>query len=141
MTIKLEKVVPWGRNLNEYISMFDLTSAEKNLTILDGPAAQSSFNYEMTLQGYHVISCDPIYQFTADEIYQRIQAVYQSIIEQAKVNYDRFLWHNFQSPANLGEVRMAAMEKFLQDFPNGVEQKRYLTAELPNLPFENRKFD
>ncbi|MEM1170218.1 MAG: class I SAM-dependent methyltransferase [Cyanobacteria bacterium P01_H01_bin.35] len=141
MIIKLDKVVPWGRNLDEYISMFDLTSTEKNLTILDCAAGPSSFNYEMTLQGYNVISCDPIYQFTADEIYQRIQAVYQSIIEQAKVNYDRFLWHNFQSPENLGKVRIAAMEKFLQDFPNGVEPKRYLTAELPNLPFDNDRFD
>ncbi|WP_210407368.1 class I SAM-dependent methyltransferase, partial [Hydrocoleum sp. CS-953] len=33
------------------------------------------------------------------------------------------------------------MEKFLQYFPNGVEQKRYLTAELPKLPFEDNKFD
>ncbi len=141
MTIKLDKVVPWGRNLDEYISMFDLTSEEKNLTILDCAAGPSSFNYEMTLQGYNVISCDPIYQFTADEIYQRIQLVYQNIIDQLKENYDTFVWENFQSPENLGKVRMAAMEKFLQDFPNGAEQKRYLTAELPKLPFEDNKFD
>ncbi|MDJ0553521.1 MAG: SAM-dependent methyltransferase [Microcoleaceae cyanobacterium MO_207.B10] len=141
MKFKLEKVVPWGRNLDEYISMFDLTSAEKNLTILDCAAGPSSFNYEMTLQGYNVISCDPVYQFNPDEIFHRIQAVYQSIIDQAKVNYDRFLWHNFQSPENLGKVRIAAMEKFLQDFPTGVEQKRYLTAELPKFPFENDRFD
>lgn len=36
---------------------------------------------------------------------------------------------------------MAAMEKFLLDLPNGVDQKRYLTAELPKLPFENYRFD
>ena len=141
MTIKLEKVVLWGRNINEYISMFDLTSAEKNLTILDCAAGPSSFNYEMSMQGYNVISCDPIYQFTRDEIYQRIQAVYQDIIDQVKENYDTFVWQNFQSPEDLGKVRMAAMEKFLQDFSVGVEQKRYLTAELPKLPFENNRFD
>jgi len=141
MTIKLEKIIPWGRNLNEYISMFDLTSAEKNLTILDCAAGPSSFNYEMTLQGYNVISCDPIYQLTADQISQRIQAVYQNIIDQVKANYDTFVWQNFQSPEDLGKVRMAAMEKFLQDFPIGVEQKRYLIGELPKLPFANNRFD
>ncbi|MGD1715642.1 SAM-dependent methyltransferase [Dapis sp. BLCC M172] len=141
MTIQLDKVVPWGRNFNEYVSMFDLTSAEKNLTILDCAAGPSSFNYEMTLQGYNVISCDPIYQFNADEIYHRIQEVYQNIIDQVKENYDTFVWQNFQSPENLGKVRIAGMEKFLQYFPNGVEQKRYLTAELPKLPFEDNKFD
>ena len=141
MTIKLDKVVPWGRNLDEYISMFDLTSAENTLTILDCAAGPSSFNYEMTLQGYNVISCDPIYQFNADEIYHRIQAVYQNIIDQVKANYDTFVWQNFQSVENLGRARIAAMEKFLQDFPTGIEQKRYLTAELPKLPFANNKFD
>ncbi len=141
MTIKLDKVVPWGRNLDEYISMFDLTSAENTLTILDCAAGPSSFNYEMTLQGYNVISCDPIYQFNADEISHRIQEVYQNIIDQVKENYDTFVWQNFQSVENLGRARIAAMEKFLQDFPTGIEQKRYLTAELPKLPFANNKFD
>ncbi|MEB3341549.1 SAM-dependent methyltransferase [Okeania sp.] len=141
MTIKLEKVVPWGRNIDEYISMFDLTSTEKNLTILDCAGGPSSFNYEMTLQGYNIISCDPIYQFTADEIYRRIQEVYQYIVDEVKENYDTFVWQNFQSPEDLGKVRIVAMEKFLQDFSTGVQQKRYLTAELPNLPFEDNKFD
>ena len=141
MTIKLEKIVPWGRNLDEYISMFGLTPEEKKLKILDCAAGPSSFNYEMTFQRYNVISCDPIYQFNADEISQRIQATSQNIIDQVKENYDTFVWQNLQSPENLLKVRMAAMEKFLLDFPNGCRQKRYLTAELPKLPFDNHKFD
>ncbi|NEP84899.1 MAG: class I SAM-dependent methyltransferase [Okeania sp. SIO3B3] len=141
MTIKLEKIVPWGRNIDEYISMFDLTPEEKKLKILDCAAGPSSFNYEMTFQRYNVISCDPIYQFNTDEISQGIQATSQNIIDQVKANYDTFVWQNLQSPENLLKVRMAAMEKFLLDFPNGFEQKRYLIAELPKLPFENHKFD
>ncbi|NEP88179.1 MAG: SAM-dependent methyltransferase [Okeania sp. SIO2C2] len=141
MTIKLEKIVPWGRNLDEYISMFDLTPEEKKLKILDCAAGPSSFNYEMTFQRYNVISCDPIYKFSADEISQRIQATSQNIIDQVKANYDTFVWQNLKSPENLLKVRMAAMEKFLLDFPNGFQQKRYLTAELPKLPFDNHRFD
>lgn len=141
MTIKLEKIVPWGRNLDEYISMFDLTSEEKKLKILDCAAGPSSFNYEMTFQRYNVISCDPIYKFNTDEISQRIQATSQNIIDQVKANYDTFVWQNLQSPENLLKVRMAAMETFLLDFPNGFQQKRYLTAELPKLPFDNHRFD
>lgn len=141
MTFQLEKVVPWGRNLDEYILMFDLTPEEQKLTILDCAAGPSSFNYEMTFQGCNVISCDPIYQFTADEIYQRIQATSQNIIDQVKANYDTFVWQNLQSPENLLKVRMAAMEKFLLDLPLGIQQKRYLTAELPKLPFNHNKFD
>ena len=141
MAIKLEKVVPWGRNMDEYTSMFDLTPEDKKLTILDCAAGPSSFNYEMTFQRYNVISCDPIYQFSTDEIYQRIQATSQNIIDQVKANYDIFVWQNLQSPENLLKVRIAAMEKFLLDFPGGFRQKRYLTSELPKLPFENQRFD
>lgn len=86
MTFKLEKVVPWGRNLDEYISMFDLSPTDKKLTILDCAGGPSSFNCEMNFQGYKVISCDPIYQFTADEISQRIQVTYQNIIDQTKAS-------------------------------------------------------
>jgi ubiquinone/menaquinone biosynthesis C-methylase UbiE len=34
---------------------------------------------------------------------------------------------------------MDAMEKFLEDYPNGGE--RYIEAELPTLPFEDESFD
>ncbi|MGB3511039.1 MAG: hypothetical protein WBA93_17765 [Microcoleaceae cyanobacterium] len=90
MTIQLEKVVPWGRNLDEYISMFSLTLTDEKLTILDCAGGPASFNCEMTFPRYNVISCDPIYQFTADEIYQCIQATSENIIDQVKANSDTF---------------------------------------------------
>ncbi|MGB3511038.1 MAG: hypothetical protein WBA93_17760 [Microcoleaceae cyanobacterium] len=79
----------------------------------------------MTFPRYNVISCDPIYQFTADEIYQCIQATSENIIDQVKANYDTFVWQNIHSPENLLKVRMATMEKFLLDFPDGSLQKCY----------------
>jgi ubiquinone/menaquinone biosynthesis C-methylase UbiE len=36
---------------------------------------------------------------------------------------------------------MKAMQEFLEDFPSGLQQGRYMTAELPILPFENGQFD
>ena len=48
MAMKLEKVVPFGRSLDEYIKMFKLTVADLGKRILgvgDGPA---SFNAEAT---------------------------------------------------------------------------------------------
>ena len=91
--------------------------------------------------GYNVICCDPIYQFTADEIYQGIQTISEYIVilnknetlfmlrlsysqkylSQPKLNYyiigqiknyDTFVWQNFQSPENLRKVRIAPMKKF-----------------------------
>jgi hypothetical protein len=72
--MKLEEVVPWGRNLAEYRSMFSLSATDLNAKILgcgDGPA---SFNAEMTELGHSVVSIDPIYQFSTEQIEQRVRA-------------------------------------------------------------------
>jgi hypothetical protein len=46
-----------------------------------------------------------------------------------------------KSPEHVGEVRMAAMKQFLNDFPLGLAQGRYVVGELPALPFRYRAFD
>jgi len=121
--------------------MFSLTSSDLKLAILDCAGGPASFNAEMTRQGKKVISCDPVYQFTAVEIGDRIQETYHTVIDAVKANVDGYLWNNFESPDQLGEVRMKAMQEFLEDFPSGLQQGRYMTAELPVLPFENGQFD
>lgn len=141
MGFKLESVVPWGRSLDEYIRMFDLTADELKLKILDCAGGPASFNAEMMRKGYKVISCDPIYQFSADEIAQRIQETYQTVIDGAKATQEYYVWQDIQSPEHLGQIRMAAMQQFLEDLPLGIQQERYITAELPILPFDTEQFD
>ncbi|NEP45104.1 MAG: SAM-dependent methyltransferase [Okeania sp. SIO2H7] len=141
MPFQLEKVIPWGRSFDEYIAMFDLTPADLQLKIIDCAGGPASFNSEMNRLGYSIISCDPIYQFTAAEINQRIEETYNIVVDRLKANKEDYIWQKNESPEHLGEVRMAAMEKFLADFPLGVKQGRYLTAELPKLPFNTGEFD
>ncbi len=141
MGFQLESIIPWGRSMLEYTQMFDLTPEEFNLNILDCAGGPASFNAEMTLQGYKVISCDPVYQFTADEIAQRIQDTYEIVIQGVKANRECYVWRNVQSPEMMGEIRMSAMRQFLVDFPNGINQGRYLKDELPVLPFAANQFD
>ena len=141
MSFKLENVVPWGRLMDEYVRMFDLTGDELKLNILDCAGGPASFNAEMNCLGYKVISCDPIYQFTADEIEQRIQETYQKILDGVVVTYDSFVWQDIQSPEHLGQIRMAAMRQFIEDFPQGIESGRYVTDALPNLSFNTGQFD
>lgn len=141
MSFKLESVVPWGRSLEEYIRMFNLTADDLRLKILDCAGGPASFNVEMTRQGYNVISCDPIYQFSVDEIAQRIQETYQTIIDGVKVTREYFVWQDIQSPEHLGQIRMAAMQQFLEDLPLGIQQGRYILGELPMLTFDTKQFD
>jgi len=93
VSLKLDQVIPWGRCLDEYIGMFSLTSSDLKLAILDCAGGPASFNAEMTRQGKKVISCDPVYQFTAVEIGDRIQEIYQTVIDGVKANVDGYLWN------------------------------------------------
>jgi len=137
----LEHVVPWGRSFDEYCGMFALSSDDLALRILgcgDGPA---SFNAEATRRGVAVTSCDPIYRWEAVQIRERIVATYDQIIDQTRRNSDEFVWSSIRSIDELGQVRMAAMEAFLDDYRQGRADGRYVEAELPTLPFADRSFD
>lgn len=141
MAFTLENVVPWGRSLDEYVSMFDLSETDLESTILgcgDGPA---SFNMEMHQKGRRVISADPVYRFTEEEIRSRIDATYRLIMEQIGNNMENFIWEQAKSPEHLGKNRMATMERFLADFNRGKTEKRYLAYSLPELPFDDHGFD
>jgi hypothetical protein len=139
--MKLEEVVPWGRSLAEYQSMFSLSATDLNAKILgcgDGPA---SFNAEMTELGHSVVSIDPVYQFSAEQIEQRVRATYEPVISQVKQNPDRYIWQNFQDADELGKARLVAMEKFLSDYESGKIAGRYLDRSLPTLEFADDQFD
>lgn len=137
----LDEVVPWGRSYEEYRRMFALDDADLQRRILgcgDGPA---SFNAESTRRGATVVSFDPIYRFTVPQLRTRIAATYETVLEQTRRNRDEFVWDAIPTVEELGRTRMSAMETFLDDFPAGKTEGRYVEAELPTLPFGDRSFD
>ncbi len=139
--MKLSTVVPWGRTLEEYKLMFSLTDADLNSNILgcgDGPA---SFNAEMTKQNHSVVSIDPVYEFSSDQIRQRVEDTYKTVISQVRQNPDRYIWKNFQNVDELGQARLGAMEDFLVDYELGKEAGRYRAESLPSLDFTDNQFD
>ncbi len=141
MAFTLDKIVPWGRSFEEYCAIFSLTEKELKKRFLgcgDGPA---SFNCILTKSGGHVVSVDPIYNFSEDEIRSRIKKTYKEIIEQTIKNKDEFVWDHISSVEELGTVRMNAMNDFLSDFPAGMDNGRYVDASLPDLPFGKGHFD
>jgi hypothetical protein len=139
--MELQDVVPWGRNLAEYQQMFALSSADLTRHILgsgDGPA---SFNAEMLALGHHVVSIDPIYQFTAAQIRQRVESTYDKIIAQVKVAPQAYVWRTFANPDALGRSRLESMERFLEDYDRGLADGRYLAQFLPKLDLHDRQFE
>ncbi|MFA5921993.1 MAG: SAM-dependent methyltransferase [Methylococcaceae bacterium] len=141
MGFTLDKVVPWGRSYDEYISMFDLTEADLKLRIFgcgDGPAA---FNSVLTQRGGNVVSVDPVYVFDAEQIRARISETYETVMIQMHKNHGDYVWGVIPSVEQLGRLRMSAMETFLADFDAGKQAGRYLPGELPSLPFANGEFN
>jgi SAM-dependent methyltransferase len=121
--------------------MFALSDADLRGRVLgcgDGPAA---FNAEATRRGSRVMSCDPIYKFTAAEIRGRIDETATVVLEQTRRERHEFVWESIGSVDELGRVRMAAMQSFLADFGVGAATGRYVAAALPALPFADRAFD
>lgn len=139
--ITINSAYPWGRSFDEYRQMFALTDADLDRRILgcaDGPAA---FNPTMHGRGKRVISCDPLYRFSADEIRRRIDETFVEILDLATRERERFVWDAIASPEELGRVRMGAMEEFLRDYEGGRAEGRYVESSLPHLPFNGDAFD
>jgi hypothetical protein len=120
--------------------MFNLSQADLNLRILgcgDGPA---SFNSEMTAAGRKVVSIDPIYAFSREQIKQRVEETYDPIISQVKQDSARYVWQYFGDADALGRARLKAMENFLGDFEAGLAAGRYMPGALPALNFTEGQF-
>lgn len=142
MAFKLDSVVPWGRNLEEYKLMFGLGDSDISKKIAgfgDGPAC---FNCEMTNAGGHVVFFDPIYQFSKEEIEKRIEEVRITVMQQMKENIENYVWTQIKDLDELEHIRMSAMKKFLSDYEQGKKEGRYVYHELPaTLPYESKSFD
>lgn len=139
--MELKDVVPWGRSLAEYRSMFSLSDSDLKKSMLgcgDGPA---SFNAEMTAAGGRVVSADPVYAFSGFQIRSRIAEVYPIIMEQLTRHHDNYIWDHFSGVGHVASTRMQAMDRFLRDYETGRQQRRYVEAALPALPFENQAFE
>lgn len=142
MAFELSKVVPWGRTLEEYKTMFTLSREDLKKSIAsfgDGPA---SFNTEMTKLNNNVRSFDPIYQFTKGQLLNRIEETKDIVMKQTEENKDNFIWTTIKDLNELEEIRLGAMYNFIEDFEAGKEENRYIPHELPNKTnFKDKHFD
>lgn len=139
--MKLDEIVPWGRTLEEYREMFALSDADLDLRLLgcgDGPA---SANAELTARGGRMVSVDPLYQFAAGAIRDRIRATADTVLAQTEVNRDQYVWTTIPDIAGLALLRLGAMGLFLNDYAAGRADGRYIAASLPHLPFGDDSFD
>ncbi|MGA7936854.1 MAG: SAM-dependent methyltransferase [Kovacikia sp.] len=141
MVMQLEQVVPFGRSLDEYVKMFNLTTSDLQKSILsvgDGPA---SFNAEGTRLGYRIKSIDPLYIFNSKQIRNRFYTVVDHVIEQVERTPDDWVWTYHESPNGLRNHREKVTEVFCQDYEVGKAQGRYEVGELPQLKYRDCEYE
>jgi hypothetical protein len=140
MSFTLDKIVPWGRSYEEYVSMFSLSKDDLNLYILGCADGPSSFNCTLTKRCGKIISVDPLYQYVKEQIAQRIKDTYNDVLDQTRKNKYEFVWTAIDSIEELGRIRMHAMQEFLDDYEKGLEESRYVPESLPSLSFVDKQF-
>ena len=141
MAMQLEQVVPFGRSLDEYVKMFNLSEQDLQKSILsvgDGPA---SFNAEGTQRGYRIKSIDPLYAFTSAQIRNRFYEVVDNIIEQIRKSPNDWVWTYHGSPDGLRKNREQVTKIFCEDYEEGKAQNRYESGELPKLKYRNGEYE
>jgi hypothetical protein len=141
MSYKYKNVVPWGRSYEEYRRMFSLTGEDLRKRIIgcgDGPAA---FNKICNEQGGNVISVDPIYALSESQIRERIRETYDDVIAQTYRNTEKFIWNTIRSVAELGRIRMNAMNQFLSTYEEDRKKGRYVEGKFPELDFPDDRFN
>lgn len=138
---KLDGIVPWGRNRDEYLAFFDLAGTAPGASFLDCAGGPSSFNAEMTRAGRAVVSADPLYAAPGARIAARIEETRVAMMRGVTAARDRFVWRNFDSLEAFEAIRLGAMKLFLDDLDDGLAEGRYIDASLPDLPFDDDAFD
>lgn len=141
MAFQLEDIVPWGRSLAEYTAMFGLSADDLKRRILDCGGGPASFNAELAQRGGAVVSADPIYGFSAEQIRSRIDETFDRVMRETRANAGEFVWRHIPSVDDLGLVRMKAMQTFLSDYPQGRIDGRYCAEALPHLSLPDEAFE
>jgi hypothetical protein len=142
MAVRLESVVPFGRSLDEYQKMFNLSGNDLSKRILGVGYGSASFNSEMQERGHGVISVDPLYELSAEEITRQFYRVVDDIIHQVKTTPENWVWTYHASPEDLRNSRERVLMNFVNDYELGKQQGRYRIGELPDLSeIEDKTFD
>jgi hypothetical protein len=130
-------VLVTSRSYAEYEAMFDLKELPDS--ILDCCAGGSSFTAEATARGVDAVAVDPVYALEAAELVDTVRRSLPAgngIVDEHQAS---FVWHWYGKPQRRDDLRIESADRFLQDI--AVAPERYVPGGLPDLPFEDRRFE
>ena len=148
-TLNLDRVVFIGRTFSEYMGMFNLEPSQlKGLKILDCPSGASSFGAE-AYNEYgikKVVGCDVLYDNDGQEnalttaVEKRGKDDLDHMIDRLSQVPDLYNWNLYADIDDLRKSRASSLRKFISDYAKGIKENRYIKAQLPNLPFDDKSY-
>ncbi len=132
MAVDLRTNAPFVYSMKDYQAMFDLSSGDLQKVIMNCPAGLSSFNAEMTANGFAAFSADPAYHlsyddllvFIANELSLSQEQLNQHLIDQVGAE---------QKPA----AYWSSLALFLADYQKA-QKTRYFPFNAPALPMDEQ---
>lgn len=141
MVVELKTVVPFGRSLEEYRMMFELSEQDLEKNIVGVSDGVSSFNTEMNAAGKRVLSIDPIYEESGEFIQSAFNNSIENVIQQLGSTSGDYIWSYYKNLDVYRDIRTATIKRFLKDFETGISDGRYVLGELPSLKYADKSFD
>jgi hypothetical protein len=143
--LRLDRIAFYGRTLAEYLLMFginDIPSLKIYNTILDCPSGASSFVAEANSKHrMQAIGCDRLFDKDVKTLSKWGEDDIEYVLQRVSTDPNLYKWDFYSSIDKLRQYRKLALQQFLKDYPTGIKEKRYIKADLPKLPFEDKSFD
>jgi ubiquinone/menaquinone biosynthesis C-methylase UbiE len=138
---KIEGPIFIGRSWAEYLKMFDLNLKNlNNKKILDCAAGASSFTNFLSKNGIDASAVDILYDEDPEFLKKRCKEHLMALVESlGKMEYE-FVWSFFKNLDDLKNHRMQSCLDFNRDYKLHMG-KKYIKADLTQLPFEDESFD
>jgi hypothetical protein len=139
--LDIDKVVFVGRTLSEYKEFLDLDiDSLKGLKVLDCPSGPSSFVAEANRLGIKAVGCDPFYDLPLEQLVSNGLKDISHVMDRLSEKKHLFKWDYYSSVEDVKVSRTRALKLFEADFQRGLQEKRYVKASLPFLPFPGGSF-
>ena len=120
----------------------DISSLKRYKTILDCPSGASSFVAEAANKyGVQAAGCDPLFDNDVNILAKQGQEDIEYVMQKVALTPHLYNWHFYSSIHELRDYRKLALRQFIADYPLGTIKGRYIKAELPKLPFEDKSFE
>lgn len=139
--LDIDRIAFFGRTYSEYMDMFGLDDELlRRGPILDCPAGASSFTAEALKKGLDVTAGDLMYGRTVGELLEKGREDIRHVFEKFDEAEHLYVWEYYKNKNEVMALRNKALEIFTGDYADGFEKRCYMHAELPHLPFPDKKF-